>query len=395
MGTTKQFVLLLQLLIFIDISELQYSAVAYKIVVLPHLHHHHLIHGNLPAHRPFGITNSVDPSSKRRHRMSLDNNNNSVSTENESDDTIMLVGSNGNNLRVTWERDVAKDIMQRAHDAKRCAIKGRPDTSNAATSTGNQESTIPVPYMVAIAGIPGSGKSSSAEIITRLINEMAAKSIEGDDTQKKKVDNNHRTSTPICVCIPADGYHYSVKTLLELQVQKNDTTLIYRRGAPDTFDVAALLQDLKRIRYPSLDDHPNVASEEENDSSNFHQVKLPGFDHAIGDPTIHQHIYDRNQHSILIMEGLYLLYDQNQWGEVKDFFDYTIYIQTHSIDTCMERVKERNVCIPGYTVEEIYERVDIVDRNNAILIEQASPARAHQIIKSISSVESKSLSTSL
>ena len=122
-------------------------------------------------------------------------------------------------------------------------------------------------------------------------------------------------------------------------------------------------------------------------------MKLPGFDHDVGDPTVHQHIFDRNQHSILIMEGLYLLYDQNQWDQIKDYFDYTIFIQTHSIDTCMERVKERNVCIPGYSVEEIHQRVDMVDRNNAILIVESSPSRAHRTISSIASVESPTASS--
>ena len=309
-------------------------------------HQHHRIHIGLPP-------------PKRHHRMSLDNAN-----INDSDNTVTLVGSNGNTLRVTWERDVAKDILQHANDAKRLA--------STDTTTGNTGSTIPVPYMVAIAGIPGSGKSSSVEIINRIINEISLKSI--NDSDKKNGD-----TTDICVCIPADGYHYSITKLLELQEQTQDTTMIYRRGAPDTFDVAALIQDLEHIRHPTKDDV---------DGSWTLQVKLPGFDHAVGDPTIHQHTFDRNQHSILIMEGLYLLYDQHQWDQVKEYFDYTIYIQTHSIDTCMERVKERNVCVPGYTVAEIHQRVDIVDRNNAMLIDQASPSRAHRTITSISSVES-------
>ena len=294
---------------------------------------------------------------KRRYKMSVE------STINDDNDSAMLLlGNSGNTLQITWERDVAKDILQRANDAKRAQHSAGGDT-------------IPTPYMVAIAGIPGSGKSSSAEIITRIINEISAKS------------SHSSSANPICVCIPADGYHYNVTTLQELERRTNDTTLIYRRGAPDTFDVTALIQDLERIRYPhhAPDESTNVPP----------QVALPGFDHAVGDPTIHQHVYDRRQHSILIMEGLYLLYDQHQWDRIKDYFDYSIYIQTHSIDICMQRVKERNVVIPGYTVEEIHRRVDIVDRNNAILIDQASPSRAHHVITSKSSaVESTNPSSS-
>ena len=235
-----------------------------------------------------------------------------------------ITGPKGNPLRVTWEVQVAKDIHERAALSK-------------------QESPLRKgPYMVAVAGIPGSGKSSSAEILSHLLIQYL---------------------NATCVCLPADGYHYSKERLTELQVETGDDSLIYRRGAPETFDVVALLRDLQRIRQ---------AKEEE--------VALPGFDHAVGDPTPDQHVFHPSEHSIVLMEGLYLLYDQHQWQDVQQYFDYTIYIQTNTIDECMARVKERNVCIPGYTAEEIYARVDQVDRRNAMLIERSSPSRAHFVI---------------
>jgi pantothenate kinase len=230
-----------------------------------------------------------------------------------------IVGPNGRPLRVTWEVAVARDLAQRATRASQRR-----------------------PYMVAVAGIPGSGKSSSAEILTHLINQEA--------------------NAEICVCLPADGYHYTKERLAQLQVATGDDSLTYRRGAPDTFDVAALLRDLHRIREGDV------------------AVELPGFDHAVGDPTFEQHVYAPRQHSIVLMEGLYLLHDQQDWQDVQQYFDYTIYIQTSTVEESMARVKERNVCIPGYTPEEISARVDAVDRRNAMLIEASSPSRASLVI---------------
>jgi pantothenate kinase len=302
-----------------------------------------------------------------------DGNHNINVINNDIDNSKFIIGQNGNILIITWEYNIAMDIIQRAiqHEQK-----------EQESNHHHQRR----PYMVAIAGIPGSGKSSSSEIITLLINQnydtimkeqqqqqqeskkektnqsSSPNSVENDNDDPSNTDNNN-----ICVCIPADGYHYSMEELNKLQQTTNDTTLIYRRGAPDTFNVPALIQDLQKIRNECIDNDNMI-------------VSLPGFDHAIGDPMMNQHIYNRQQHNIVIIEGLYLLYNQYDWEYIQTYFDFTIYIQTHSIDLCMERLKQRNVCIPGYTVEEIYHRVDAVDRQNAILIDQISPFRAQYVI---------------
>ena len=38
------------------------------------------------------------------------------------------------------------------------------------------------------------------------------------------------------------------------------------------------------------------------------------------------------------------------------------------IDVCLDRVKLRNRCIPGYTEEEIFARVDAIDRKNFLTV---------------------------
>jgi pantothenate kinase len=158
-----------------------------------------------------------------------------------------------------------------------------------------------------------------------------------------------------------DGYHYSIAGLRNFP---DPDAAIYRRGAPDTFDAESLLTDLRRIRN----------GEEE-------VISLPGFDHAVGDPEPGAHSYHRDQHRIVICEGLYLLHNADGWEEISDCFDLTIFVDAN-LDLCMERLKIRNACIPGYTLEEIAFRVDAIDRKNAITVGQGRD-RAHIVHRSV------------
>lgn len=173
------------------------------------------------------------------------------------------------------------------------------------------------PYMVALVGMPGGGKSVSSFLLANFLEEEGI---------------------PTMIC-PHDGYHYPLEYLKSFPDSEN---VIYRRGAPDTFDPLALLRDLLRIRD----------GEEE-------VLKLPAFDHHRGDPEPDTHVFDRNQHKVVLCEGLYLLHDKDGWGDIADVFDLKIYMNT-SLEKCIERVKIRNCCIPGYTPEEIAIRTETV-----------------------------------
>jgi pantothenate kinase len=170
--------------------------------------------------------------------------------------------------------------------------------------------------------------------------------------------------------------------------------MIYRRGAPDTFDISALVQDLRQIRAISSTPtthagKSNVAIEDEF----LDKVYIPGFDHSKGDPTPNEHAFIRSKHQVVIMEGLYLLLDESdvadhddkdndivRWKEVSSQFDLKIFIDA-DLNSCIERLKIRNKCIPGYTPEEIDIRCDIVDRSNALTV-MKSKSHADVIVKS-------------
>jgi pantothenate kinase len=168
--------------------------------------------------------------------------------------------------------------------------------------------------------------------------------------------------------MPHDGYHYPLR---QLRAMPNAPDLIYRRGAPDTFDAAALGRDLDRIRHRAEE----------------LLISLPGFDHARGDPDPNRHVFDRTAHDIVICEGLYLLHNADGWEGTADYFDVTIFIDA-DLDACLDRLKVRNRCIPGYTAEEIAVRCDQVDRVNAETVLLGQPFAHYVVVSSFGATAS-------
>eukprot|EP00980_Cylindrotheca_fusiformis_P003365 scaffold747_cov120-Cylindrotheca_fusiformis.AAC.21 len=218
-------------------------------------------------------------------------------------------------VTVSWEPNTVAEIKKRLL-AKR--LQERLDLEVFGVEAERK------PFMVGVVGIPGSGKSTSAEIISALL---------GDS-----------------IVMPMDGYHIP---MAELQKAPNAEELIYRRGAPDTFDPESAKKDLERIV------HGKEA-----------KVSIPGFDHAKGDPEKDQYTFNRDEHSVVICEGIYIMHQGDGWEDIKNYFDYTIYIGI-DVDTCVARLKARNKCIPGYTPEEIEIRCEVVDRTNAETVEKS------------------------
>ena len=124
--------------------------------------------------------------------------------------------------------------------------------------------------MVAIVGVPGGGKSVSSVLLSKYL--------------EKKMGGRMKAESDETIIMPHDGYHIP---MAELRKLPNSADAIYRRGAPDTFDPASLKRDLNRIR-----------------NGNEARVSVPGFDHAKGDPEPGQHTFLRQQHKIVICEGL-------------------------------------------------------------------------------------------
>ena len=84
---------------------------------------------------------------------------------------------------------------------------------------------------------------------------------------------------------------------------------------------------------------------------------------------------------MVICEGLYLLHADDGWEDVASLFDLKIFLVSN-VDVCIERVKVRNKCIPGYTAEEIEIRCEKVDRVNAMTV-MKSKDRADIVVNSL------------
>lgn len=245
----------------------------------------------------------------------VDNKNSGISVmtkEDEMLETPMIPKDESH--KVTWEHQIAGEILERKRE---------------------QNTPADRPFLVGVVGIPGSGKTTSSYILA--------------DILKTEMGRNGT------VVMPMDGYHYPISYLKSCGERSSD--LIYRRGAPDTFDAASLKGDLDRIRGHS----------EGNNAFVEDRVTLPGFDHAVGDPEPDVHAFERRKHEIVICEGLYLLHGADGWDGISDRFDFTVFVDA-DVDICVERLKVRNKCIPGYTPEEIEIRCDEVDRQNAYTV---------------------------
>lgn len=233
------------------------------------------------------------------------------------------------NVTISWEPGTAKKIREMELQKM---VKGFKK---------DDEEAMAQPFMVGVVGIPGSGKSTSSEILSHILSNS--------------------------LVMPMDGYHMPME---ELEKLPNSSDAIYRRGAPDTFDPKTLEKDLDRI----VNGHEP-------------EVSIPGFDHAMGDPEKDQHQFVRDEHSIVICEGIYIMHQGDGWENIKNFFDYIVYIKV-DIDTCIKRLKERNKLIPGYSPEEIEIRCEVVDRSNAEIVEK-SRIYASEEVKPIGTTSKK------
>ncbi len=182
-------------------------------------------------------------------------------------------------------------------------------------------------WIIGMAGLPGSGKSTLAMQLTERVNTQVA--------------------AGTMMALGMDGFHL---TKAELSRMPNPAEAFARRGALWTFDPAALHARLLRVR----------------NAAGHAAVPWPGFQHDIGDPIEGAEIVLPTVRIILV-EGIYLLHNDQAWQPICQFFDERWYFDTPPA-VAMERLVQRHMRAWGYTREVAQHRIDTSDRLNAEIV---------------------------
>ena len=132
--------------------------------------------------------------------------------------------------------------------------------------------------MAAIAGPPGSGKSTMAD---QLASEL-------------------RKRNESCAVVPMDGFHLDNRILTERD-------LLSRKGAPHTFDATGFVHLVKRLKGTKED------------------VVIPVFDRTRDIAVAGASIVLRSTRIVLV-EGNYLLLKQQPWQELQTLWDESIFL---------------------------------------------------------------------
>ncbi len=189
-------------------------------------------------------------------------------------------------------------------------------------------------HLIAVAGPPGSGKSTFSELLVRTLNRA------GPDRAR---------------ILPMDGFHYD-DAILEERGQRA------RKGAPFTFDLDGFDSILSRLRK---NDAPEVA--------------VPVFDRAIEISRGAARIIPRAV-DIVIVEGNYLLLDKEPWAKLREHFALTVHLDV-PLPELRVRLEER-WCHYGFSAEEIEAKLEGNDLRNAIYISTNSGPADFRIAES-------------
>ncbi|MBL1405209.1 MAG: nucleoside/nucleotide kinase family protein [Rhizobiales bacterium] len=178
--------------------------------------------------------------------------------------------------------------------------------------------------IVAIAGAPGSGKSTIAE---KLFSDLTRH-------EKNRAE-----------ILPMDGYHLD-DGLLE------DRGTLKRKGSPNTFDVDGLHHMLKRIKC-----------------ADEHEVIVPTFDRSLEISRAGaRHISADTE--IILVEGNYLLSNEEPWHKLRSNYDLTIMINV-SEKILKERLSQRWLSY-DYTEDVISQKLELNDLPNGRYVYEKS-----------------------
>jgi pantothenate kinase len=189
--------------------------------------------------------------------------------------------------------------------------------------------------LVAIAGSPGSGKTTLARQVVTAID--AAR------------------EPGFAAYLPMDGFHLANATLDALG--RHD-----RKGAIDTFDAQGFVALLTRVANDTV-----------------HTAYAPAFERTVDEPVAGA-IAIRPSARIVVVEGNYLLVDDDPWRDIRELVAEAWFVETPA-ETRFERLVDRHVR-HGRSPADAAAWATTVDGANSRLIEPTQ-ARAALIVPGV------------
>lgn len=138
-------------------------------------------------------------------------------------------------------------------------------------------------FVVGIAGAPGSGKSTLA-----------------NETARRLRQQSLRTEV-----VQMDGWHLD-NELLDARGKRQ------RKGAPETFDAAGFVMAVRRLKSPG-------------------EVIFPRFDRQ-RDISVGGVVAVDDDTAVVLVEGNYLLFDEEPWAELAEYWDLSAYLDVPMAD---------------------------------------------------------------
>ncbi|MEX2215283.1 MAG: hypothetical protein WD768_14215 [Phycisphaeraceae bacterium] len=192
-------------------------------------------------------------------------------------------------------------------------------------------------YILGIAGIPGSGKSTFAQQLAAAV---------------------ERTAPGITRVIPMDGFHLSNQRLDELGLRS-------LKGSPATFDVAAFIALLASVKEPPK---PDGEARRAVGVSSPQVIPFPIYDRALHEPVLSRD----SSHAItpstqlIITEGNYLLLDELPWSQLTGVLDACWWLDT-PLDQARQWILSRHIR-GGREIDSAVQHYGRTDLPNAKLV---------------------------
>ncbi|KAI0009213.1 P-loop containing nucleoside triphosphate hydrolase protein [Xylariaceae sp. FL0662B] len=216
--------------------------------------------------------------------------------------------------------------------------------------------------LIALAGAPGSGKTTIATNIVRALADLTA-------------------DPPKTVVISIDGFHLPLSALRALP---NASEALARRGAPWTFDAKAAVDMVRKLRTAGNNGTgAGAGAGAAADAAGSEDVVVvPTFDHAVKDPVADGLVVGRDA-QVCLIEGNYVLCNEDLWSEIADLVDERWLVRVDE-NLARNRVAARHLAAGiEPSMELALARTDYNDIPNGRYVMEHSLGRQDVLIESI------------